>query len=406
MRLGKATFYEKFYMWLLVLLPVLAQYKVGPLDLDTVLMAGFFLVSLMLREKLTITPIGRSVLGIICYIAVITVINLVFGQKFSPVADIVLRMGRYCLYLVVVFCIGNDCVTYERLMRIYRFVAYAATFYIILQAIFFYGAGITLPNKIGGSSVDARGEFGRLRAFYSEPAELGYNLTPFIACSLFGENAAKGKNKGSFDAVWVSLAIILSTSGQGIIGTAIIWAVWLFMRIKCGEFKKKDLLLLVGVAVVAVVLYKIGILKFALDRASDTNEGGAMDARSSGYDSLVLLSPLQRLFGSGFGNFVVENTFGLNIVYEYVNYSTLSEFLFTLGICGVLIWLMFFAGVFLRGSLCTRTMMLALFFLATGGCPMTGKHFPLWLTLMCVQLPEGQFSYRKKELPEETNKTN
>ena len=395
---------SKIYIWLIVLLPVLAQYKVGPLDLDVVLMAAFFLVTLIFRQTLTITPAGKTVLGIIGYIIIITVINIAVGQKFSPVSDIVLRMGRYCLYLFVVFVIGKDCFDYQDLMRVYRIVAYAAAIYIMIQAVFYYGAGVTLPNKIGGSSSGIKGEFGRLRSFYSEPAELGYNLTPFVACSLLGESKKAGKRSGSADALLVSAAIILSTSGQGILCTAAVWALWLFLRIKRGEFKTKDIVLLVGIAIIAFVLYKFGVLKFALDRAGNTEEGGAMDARSSGYDSLVLLSPLQRVFGAGFGNYVVENTYGLDLIYEFVNYSTVSEFLFTLGVCGVAIWLVFFGGVFFRGNLCTRTLIIALILLSMGGCPMTGKHFPLWLSLICVQLPAGYFKEKKEQEPKKTER--
>ena len=387
-------------MWLIVLLPVLAQYKVGPLDLDTVLMAAFFLMALIFRKYLFVTPVAKKILLVLGYITLTTVTNLIWGQKFSPASEIILRAGRYCLYLFVVFFLGNDQLDYRKLMKVYRIVAYAATIYIVIQSVMYYGAGIVLPNRIGGSTGASEYDVGRLRAFYSEPAELGYSLVPFIACSLFPFGEETEKRKNSIDAILVSGAIILSTSGQGILCTAAVWALWIFMRIKNGQFKLKDFGLLMGVAVVAVVLYKIGILKFALERASNTGEGGAMDARSSGYDTFVLLSPLQKVFGAGFGNYVVKNTFGLDVFYEFINYSTISEFLFTLGYVGVFVWVVFFFFVFKKGTLSTKVLVIIMTLLSTGGCPMTGKHFPLWLTLMCVQLPAGQFSRKIQEKTE------
>lgn len=391
MKQEKTTFYQKFYMWLIVLLPVLALYKIGPLDLDVVAMILFFVVSLYIKGVVRVTPIGKYIFFLICYIVVVAVANIACGTKYSPTSDIILRAGRYCLYLFIVFFFGNECVDYKQLMRCYRVVAYAATIYVIIQTLAFYGAGITLPNRIGGTASAAQVEVGRLRSFYSEPAVMSYSLVAFIACSLFGERFRDNGKSSSFDAVFVSAGIILSTSGQGILATGVIWGLWVLIRIKNRDFKVKDLLLIVGIAAVIAVLYRVGILEYALDRAGNTNEGGTVDARMSGYESLRLLSPMQRIFGSGFGNFVVENTFGLDVVYQFVNYSSLAEFLFTLGIVGTLLWVGFFWYVFRKGNTCTKVLTVAMIGLSMGGCSMSGLFFPLWLTLMCSSLPEGKF---------------
>lgn len=398
----KKIFGEKIYPWILVLLPVLSQYPVGPVDLDVVVMAAFFLCALLFRRHVRISPVGSSVLKLIGYIVFITVINMAVGRKYSPASDMVVRTGRYCLYLLVVFFLGNESVTYESLMRAYRVVAYAATIYVIIQTVFFYGAGITLPSKIGGSSSSAEVEVGRLRAFYSEPASMGYSIVPFVVCSLFGKPYRTGKRSSSFDAIFASAGIILSTSGQGIAAIGITWAIWILIQFINGTFKARQLFLLLGIGVVAVILYFTGILEFALGRMESAEEGSAIDARLSGYETLSLLGPLQFLFGAGFGNYVVENTFSLDVFYKFVNYSSIAEFLFTLGIVGTLLWFFFFAKLFRKGPACTRVLLIAMFALSLFGCPMTGLQFPLWLTLMCVQLPDGQFSRKKLPEPEQT----
>ena len=392
MKRERTTFLAKFYMWLIVLLPVLAQYKVGPLDLDTVLMIVFFLCALVSRNYLWGTRLNGKALVIFLYIVVTTVVNILWGQKFSPTADIVLRSGRYCLYIIIVFFLGNEYVRYEQIMKIYRIVAYAATIYVIIQTIAFYGAGITLPNKIGATVNDATAEVGRLRSFYSEPAVMSYSLVAFIACSLFGKPYGKKTANASLDAIFVSTGIILSTSGQGIVATGVIWVLWVLDGLIKRKLKFKQLCMLMGAVIVVVVLYNSGILKYALDRAGNTNEGGAVDARMSGYESLALLSGLQKIFGSGFGNYVVENVFGLDVVYEFVNYSSLAEFLFTLGIVGTALWVLLFITLFKKGPVCTKVLIAAMTVLAFGGCPLSGLFMPLWLTLMSIQLPKGYFA--------------
>ena len=260
----------------------------------------------------------------------------------------------------------------------------------MLQAIFYFGAGIILPNRIGGNSGVSASDVGRLRSFYSEPSVMGYALVPFVVCSLFG--AGKEGKKASADAIFVTAGIIVSTSGQGILAVSVAWACWVILRFIRGQFKGKDLLLLVGILAVVGILFRAGILGFALDRASDTNEGGAIDARMSGYESLSVLNPLQRIFGTGFGNYIVENVYGLDVSYQFVNYSSLAEFLFTIGIVGTLLWLTFFIWLARRGNACVRILLITMVVLCWSGCPLSGLFFPLWLTLMCVQLPAGAFS--------------
>lgn len=396
---NKTPFLDKLYMLVLALLPVSFMYAVGPLDLDVVLMAVFFAIFIFSAKTVSIASVGKVAAILILYTLIFAIINMAVGQKYSPKSEIFLRMGRYCLYLFVVFFLGNNHANYEDMMRIYRGVAYAASIYIILQAIFYYGAGVVLPYRIGGASVTENlADVGRLRSFYSEPAELGYNLTPFIACSLFGDNYKKDGKKGNeVDALLVSVGIVLSTSGQGVLCIGMIWALWLAIRIFKEGLKTRDLLLIVGVVIAAIVLYATGILEYTLGRADNTGEGSAINARASGYVSLALLSPLQLLFGSGFGNYVVENTFDLSVFYQFVNYSSLAEFLFTYGIIGTAIWAGFFIYLFRRGTAGAKVTILALLFMSLLGCPMTGKHFPLWLTLICLQVPREL--YAPKPIP-------
>lgn len=399
----RITFGNRIYPWLIVILPIICQYQVGPLDLDVVVMLAFLVGCLLFGRYIYLTSINRWILMIISYIVLVTAGNLLVGQKYSPSGDIILRMGRYCLYLFIVFFLGNEKVNYESLMRAYRIIAFIATSYLILQAIFFYSTGIILPNKIGGAASEGgNAEVGRLRSFYSEPSVFGYTMVPFVTCSLLG-GKYKGNGKGgALDAIFVTVGIVLSTSGQGILAAGVVWACWVILRIARREFKARDFGLLLAICIAGVILYSSGILEFALDRSANTNEGGAIDARMSGYVTLQLLTPMQRVFGAGFGNYVVANVFGLDVFYEFVNYSSVSEFLFTLGILGSGIWLAFLLKIFFKGTLCVKVLLIAMGVLGATGCPLTGMLFPIWLTLMCVQLPRGMFSHKSTYEPEQT----
>lgn len=396
MNTQKTPFFDKFYMFLLAAMPILSRYQIGPLDLDIVLMLVCLLVYLFSSSIITITPVGKPMAIMICYILLVTGANLLFGQLFSSRTDIILRMGRYCIYLFIVFAIGNERVNYEDLMRIYRVIVYISAIYLVLQNVAYYSTGIILPSKIGGSSGEALSEIGRLSALYSEPAALGYNLMPFIACSLFGRNYKKNHTKSNeVDALVASVAVMLSTSGQGILCAGLLWGVWLLHRILKKGLRSRDLLLIIGAVIAVLILYTTGILEYALGRMDSTGEGSAVNARFSGYVTLSLLSPLQAVFGSGFGNYVVENTFDLAVYYQNVNYSSIAEFLFTLGIVGTAIWSGFFLYLYKKGSIGSKMVIFSLLVLSLLGCPMTGMNFPLWLTLICSQLPSGLYTPEK-----------
>ena len=380
--------FARLFMLAVILLPVLAQYHLGnALDLDIIAMLAVLLFSLLFGFRLHLPGLVLVLMG---YVALVTLLNLAGGARFSSTSDIILRSGRYLVYLFIVFCLGRDGLfDYKTAMKLYRFVAYAATAYIILQAIFFYGVGITLPNRIGGATTDVTEEVGRLRAFYSEPADMAYSIIPFAVCRLFGDNSTLRGNP-IVDALAVTVAVILSTSGQGILCLGLMWAVFLCLMVKRGRVRLGTAAItILGMALV-FGLYEVGILEFALGRIDTSGETGAVSARASGYVTLSLLSPLQWLFGTGYGNYVTENVFGLDIPYEYVNYSSLAECIFTTGIIGLFLMSVLLVRLSRADGLRSRMMVLAMLFLSLGGCPLTGKYLPLYFLLTMAKEPIAQ----------------
>ena len=252
--------------------------------------------------------------------------------------------------------------------------------------VFYYGAGITLPHKIGGSAIQrgAWTEIGRLRSFFSEPAAFGYAMIPFVVCSLFG-HSYKDRDSRLFDAFFVSAAIALSTSGQGTICVAAVWIIWIIRQILRGELSTNALFSIVLAVVGAYLLAQTSIMEFSIGRITDTGRYGAVNARATGYQTLTLLGPINLIFGTGYGNYVVENIYGLDVPYQYVNYSSLAEYLFTTGVVGTII-LVSVLGRRLRGSQpYVRALLFATLLLSLSGCPLAGTYIPLYFSFVfCV----------------------
>ena len=133
-----------------------------------------------------------------------------------------------------------------------------------------------------------------------------------------------------------------------------------------------------------LLLYNLGILDYSLNRIETGIQSNAWRARSGGYTALNLLTPVQKLFGAGFGNYITENRFGLDTYGDYVNYSSVAEFLFTMGYVGTGMMFVLLIKVFFQGQYHQRWLLVAMLFLSIGGCPLSGKYMPLYFSLaMC-----------------------
>ena len=374
--------FQKIYMLCIILLPVLAEYNVygGLIDLDVIVMMLLLITATVKTQKFK-SPYIKITLFFIGYTIITVCINIMFSTMYSSEISIILRSGRYCIYLFVCMIIGYNIFDYKTAMRIYRTIAYLALFYIVLQTVFFYGAGITLPNKIGASTVSAVEEVGRLRAFYSEPADMAYSILPFIACSLFGPKYTE-RDTRQRDAILISVAIVLTTSGQGLICLIVIWAFWLINNIVKGHLNKRVVIQVLIITIVVLVFYRIGLLNYILGRATNTDSTGAISARASGYVTLDLLNMSQSIFGTGYGNYVTLNIYGLDVPYAYVNYSSVAEYLFTTGIVGTISMFGFLIKRLFKGKAVSRILVIAVLVLALGGCPLSGKYLPLYFSFI------------------------
>lgn len=387
----KNSVISTIYIILIFLIPVLSQYAIGGLDLDVIVMSVLFIV-LVFGYSIGIKK-SRAFTFFIFYSIAITLINLLCGNLFAKPIEIMLRLIKFVLYISITVFLGlEQLITYERGIKIYRVIAIIATTYILIQAFFYYFFGITLPNKIGANLSEINPEeVGRLRSFYSEPSVMAYCNVPFICCALFGERYGE-RDTRLRDAIFVSIGILLSTSGQGIICTLVIWGVWIIHGIITGKIKFKEVCTIVLVVILGMALYFSGILEFAFNRISDTGEYGAIAARAGGYKSLSLLSVPQLIFGAGYGNYVTKNVYGLEVPYEFVNYSSFAENLFVIGIVGsLLLYGTLFIGA-LKGDIRAKMIFLVILVLSVSGSPLSSVHLPMYLSFLFLKQPSNSKS--------------
>lgn len=377
----KVSTYKKLYAFVIMIGPVVCQYSIANvMELDIVAMLIVMLIgfSAGIRSK----GVQRNEITLlIIYTATVTLCNLLFGSQYAEVQDIILRCGRYCLIMYFVLLKNIDYFDYGIALKYYRKIVYFAFLYIVIQAFAYYTMGIVLPNKIGENTSNLYVEgFGRLRSFYSEPAALSYGILPFTACSLFGP---KYEDKNMMvDAIVSSVAIILSTSGQGNIGLAAIWVIWLIIWLRQKKISHSRFAIMLIIIAAAVYLVGSPIVGFTFGRVNSLGQGGAISARASGYTSLSVLNTMQHVFGTGYGNYIVRNDYGINTLYSYIYYSSLADYLFTTGIIGTFMLIVIFIKRFHRSELNVKILIVVTLILSLGGAPLSGANIPLYFSLI------------------------
>lgn len=375
----------KHIYFLMFLLPSLAQYSIlnGQLDFDV--LAVLYIAAFLLQNKYPKHhPVMRNlVILYLSYTVVLIAVNLLLGTKYATTMEIITRAGRYCLYFYLATLILPSRMYYCDAMTVYRKIVYAASIYIVIQAVFYYGAGIQLPSKLGAATGTVSNSIGRLRSFYSEPADMAYSILPFVCCSLFGPVYSE-KDKRIFDAAVVSGAILISTSSQGTALMLLLWGMWGLLNFGKKKTGLNTLMIMLILPLAVIYLVQGTLGSFSLGRLSGGAQSTAWLARNGGYIVYAAQDIIHKIFGNGYGNYFSNNIYGFNTWGLYIYFSAFAGSLFMQGIIGTIILGSILWKCFWRGIRVQRLLVLTLVFLSIGGDPMTGKYlffyFPL---IMC-----------------------
>ena len=310
---------SKIFTIAVVLLPILSVYisPINGIDLGTfclLLLLPVLLGGILKCNKIKM-KLPLSMLLLILYISFGSLISYVIS--IPPNFVLVLsRMGKFIIVLLIVFIIGKgQYFDYQLAKRILKITVLAAVSYIIIQSVMFYMSGRLLPSVpfnlirseeyanidyLRGASV-----FYRPTSFFLEPAHFAQYVIVYLIYSLFGdykENQTKLKI-----AVFITVGLFLSTSGQGILLSLLVWGFWLFSQLIKSSIDRKIKLVILGVLVCTIVLpavFQTEILSTSIDRVitNSGSLGAATEGRLFSYDYFNDLPMLQKIIGTGYGN--------------------------------------------------------------------------------------------------------
>lgn len=304
-----------------ILLPLLSIYKspIKFLDLGSFIMivlAGFICRAGFYRKKNNYSIVKVSMWSIyIAYVIGITCVSYFFRAQYvvSP-HQYMIRMIKNLFYIIfTLYICWKGYFDLKYAAKYYERIAILATITVYIQYLSYllfrydfvgYSAkwAYTEEYKYRASNL-ATGMFRPTSIFY-EPAHYFEYVSIILVLYIF-----YSKDKRSMiNAVFVTLGVVLSTSGQGIIFTAMLWGIWLLKKMVRYKWKRTfeiEVLFSVFFLFVAagyLVLSDFG--KRTISRIlSPQNTLATIGGRSDGFATLKDLTMGEWIFGRGYGNY-------------------------------------------------------------------------------------------------------
>lgn len=322
-----------------VLLPILSIYKspIRAIDLGTfmviaVLGLGFIVGWNRSRDYKAIVRLDIWALYI-GYIIMITGVSLLSDVHYANPATYVFRLIKNLIFIAfTLFICRKGFFDLNYAFKYYGIAVMIATLVIYLQficyAFFRYDLAGYNPNwaavegYVYRASNLATGYFRPTSIFYEPAHYFEYVSISLVLYLIYSEDS-----KDLIKAVLITLGVMFSTSGQGIVFTGFIWGIWFLKALK-KMTRKKAMSILSAVILLAMTGCYFMYSQYgrqAIARILSPGESAIISGRSDGYVQLQTFSALECIFGRGYGNYT--STF----------FSSWSFNLYCLGIVGTVI---------------------------------------------------------------------
>lgn len=321
---------------------------------------------------------SSALIVLLLYSVVCTGVNLVIGTtNYSSITSVITRVGRFVVVMVIMMGFGfSNHFVPEKYLRLLRGLTLFVAGYAMLQALVFRLSGVKLINVIGDINRDlaltsALSEYEsmyRPPSIFAEPSHASYFMVPYLCYVLFCKSSSDDMmNKKLFrEALFVTLGILFTTSGQGLTVLAACWGIWFLRSAKKLNFKS----IFIFLCALVLLLYNFDF-NSTINRVTKTEGMSAVDARQQGYLLFEQLSETYKFFGTGFGNYD-----------DHIYYSSFAEILFCTGYIGLSLVLLLFLSPLLKGQMFQKVLAVSCVLLMAGGGIYTASYLCLYLPLL------------------------
>jgi hypothetical protein len=286
------------------------------------------------------------------YIVVITLVSMIIDS--SQITNVFVRTVRFLFYAFTIYFLSKKFFDFKIAVEVIRKISIFATLYVIAQTILYRAFGFILKGFIPFiplytsqyESFDYallyKTMFYRPTSFFLEPAHFAQYIIFGLVICLFSDDF---RLKNVFVGLFLTLGIILSTSGQGLVITAFIWLFFTMQLLVTVQLSKKKRIMgffipYISIAAIPLLL-KTEIVKNNLSRFLNSSSKTAVTARSEGYFLYFMeTNPVYKIFGSGYGN--TPDGFW---------FSGIAYFLYCTGLIGIILLIVFLGNQYIKSNL-------------------------------------------------------
>ena len=282
------------------------------------------------------------------------------------IVRILQRFSKSFFYIFIVVILMRALYDYDYMIKCLNRFSKFACYILFFQATAYYIFGIRISGKIpfinyidGVSSYTGSGYMTlvngqtlfRPTSLFAEPSHFSQFMIVPLTVALF-----RGRKIDWKMATITSVAILLTTSGQGIILVGFLWLVWIIKYIKQNITNIKKIINVLLIPFISfsilVVIINIPTIELALSRSFSLNMGAYSGRIETGYSLFFANNNFAKLVGVGFGNVPHE---------LYMNSA--AYILYTTGIIGSLIIILYFIDSFMKSDRETRVILIIMFIL-------------------------------------------
>lgn len=311
---------KKACSFFVVILPLLSIYKspISLLDLGSfgmvILAMVFSCMGMGKKDARTIVKFGMW--GIyLAYIIGITCISFFFRKQYvANPSQYMIRMAKNIFYILFTLYISwKGYIDSEYATKFYKFITMVATIVVYIQVLSYilfrydfvgYSARWTYTEAYKYRASNLSTGMFRPTSIFCEPAHYFEYVSILLVLYLFYSR----DRKSIIYAFFVTGGVLLSTSGQGIILSMMLWGIWMLKQLKRLRWKgtlKTEAVLLPFFLLAAVgSLFALDFGRSAINRIlAYQGAKTTIGWRSDGFVSLKKLSVEELLFGTGYGNY-------------------------------------------------------------------------------------------------------
>jgi len=348
---------------LVILMPILNSYKspisvLGLGEFSIILLLPFMLFSMLYGDKkIHLHKYWLFALYSIICSYVVMLFNDISLQEINN------RLLRIIFYTFIIFIFGINFFDYKLSIKIYKYTSLLTCIFLILQCISYNIFDFIIPWKIPGLDFNIlisteeyyRKYYAYFRptSFFTEPAHFVHYCSPYLAIILFSNSRHKMK-----EAIFISFAILLSSSVNGFIFVSVIWIIWFFHSTYTDKRLVSILfrtMIIALIPILFIVLYnKSNSFMLVINRLNNiSNDVSAIVRLANGFFIFYQLETIYKFFGIGFGSY---NDFkilkSINLLYdteiEYM--SSLSYILVSSGIFGFILYMVILFEIYRKAQ--------------------------------------------------------